>query len=237
MVMLAAAVSLRFFPFWRRAKDGFLSGVGAGFLLYVLSKVTEDLSKAELMHPIACGRAGAVCVGEGLGARRIDGLPNRVVEGPAIPVATQSPSGVFEAELRIVDDGAMLEGAHRNTRRFDAGCLVGDPAAGRELAGRGAWWARADEPDLPARAAGPGSPLVEISLTCRQGHVAERFEQARPRPPWQASIGLPPPERDQRIGTDPLGLGHKGPATELAGHMLPDAPRTRRRKWRAHRRR
>jgi lipopolysaccharide export system permease protein len=26
--------------------------VGAGFLLYVLSKVTEDLSKAELMHPI-----------------------------------------------------------------------------------------------------------------------------------------------------------------------------------------
>jgi len=30
-----------------------LSGVGAGFLLYVLSKVTEDLSKAELMHPIA----------------------------------------------------------------------------------------------------------------------------------------------------------------------------------------
>ena len=29
-----------------------LSGVSAGFLLYVLSKVTEDLSKAELMYPI-----------------------------------------------------------------------------------------------------------------------------------------------------------------------------------------
>ena len=29
-----------------------LSGIAAGFLLYVLSKVTEDLSKAELMHPI-----------------------------------------------------------------------------------------------------------------------------------------------------------------------------------------
>jgi lipopolysaccharide export system permease protein len=28
-----------------------LSGVGAGFLLYILSKVTEDVSKAELMHP------------------------------------------------------------------------------------------------------------------------------------------------------------------------------------------
>jgi lipopolysaccharide export system permease protein len=30
-----------------------LSGIAAGFLLYVLSKVTEDLSKAELMHPVA----------------------------------------------------------------------------------------------------------------------------------------------------------------------------------------
>ena len=30
-----------------------LSGVIAGFLLYVLSKVTEDMSKAELIHPVA----------------------------------------------------------------------------------------------------------------------------------------------------------------------------------------
>jgi lipopolysaccharide export system permease protein len=30
-----------------------LSGIAAGFLLYVLSKVTEDLSKAELMNPVA----------------------------------------------------------------------------------------------------------------------------------------------------------------------------------------
>jgi lipopolysaccharide export system permease protein len=30
-----------------------LSGMLAGFLLYVLSKVTEDLSKADLMQPIA----------------------------------------------------------------------------------------------------------------------------------------------------------------------------------------
>jgi lipopolysaccharide export system permease protein len=52
MVMLAAAVSLRFFRFGGVQKM-VLSGVGAGFLLYVLSKVTEDLSKAELMHPIA----------------------------------------------------------------------------------------------------------------------------------------------------------------------------------------
>lgn len=52
MVMLAASVSLRFFRFGG-VQRMVLSGVGAGFLLYVLSKVTEDLSKAELMHPIA----------------------------------------------------------------------------------------------------------------------------------------------------------------------------------------
>src|SRR6266481_4876349 len=61
MVMLAAAVSLRFFRFGGIQKM-VLSGVGAGFLLYVLSKVTEDLSKAELMHPIASAWL-PVCVG------------------------------------------------------------------------------------------------------------------------------------------------------------------------------
>jgi len=52
MVMLAAAVSLRFFRFGG-VQRMILSGVAAGFLLYVLSKVTDDLSKAGLMHPIA----------------------------------------------------------------------------------------------------------------------------------------------------------------------------------------
>jgi len=52
MVLLAAAVSLRFFRFGGVQKM-ILSGVTAGFLLYVLSKVTDDLSKAELMHPAA----------------------------------------------------------------------------------------------------------------------------------------------------------------------------------------
>ncbi len=61
MVMVAAAVSLRFFRFGGVQKM-VLSGVGAGFLLYVLSKVTEDLSKAELMHPIASAWL-PVCVG------------------------------------------------------------------------------------------------------------------------------------------------------------------------------
>ena len=52
MVLLAASVSLRFFRFGGVMKM-ILSGVVAGFLLYVLSKVSEDISKAELMHPVA----------------------------------------------------------------------------------------------------------------------------------------------------------------------------------------
>jgi lipopolysaccharide export system permease protein len=52
MVFLAAAVSLRFFRFGGVQKM-ILSGMAAGFLLYVLAKVTEDLSKADLMHPVA----------------------------------------------------------------------------------------------------------------------------------------------------------------------------------------
>jgi lipopolysaccharide export system permease protein len=51
MVFLAAAVSLRFFRFGGVQKM-VLGGVASGFLLYVLSKMTEDLSKAELMHPV-----------------------------------------------------------------------------------------------------------------------------------------------------------------------------------------
>jgi lipopolysaccharide export system permease protein len=61
MVLLASSVSLRLFRFGGVQKM-VLSGVGAGFLLYVLSKVTEDLSKAELMHPIASAWL-PVCVG------------------------------------------------------------------------------------------------------------------------------------------------------------------------------
>jgi lipopolysaccharide export system permease protein len=52
MVFLAAAVSLRFFRFGGVQKM-VLSGMGAGFLLYVMSKMTDDLSKAELLNPAA----------------------------------------------------------------------------------------------------------------------------------------------------------------------------------------
>jgi lipopolysaccharide export system permease protein len=52
MVLLAGAVSLRFFRFGGVQKM-VLSGVAAGFLLYVLSKVFEDFSKAGLLNPAA----------------------------------------------------------------------------------------------------------------------------------------------------------------------------------------
>lgn len=51
MVLMASAVSLRFFRFGGVQKM-VLGGVGGGFLLYVLAKVTEDLGKADLMNPV-----------------------------------------------------------------------------------------------------------------------------------------------------------------------------------------
>ena len=52
MVLLAGAVSLRFFRFGGVQKM-VLAGVAAGFLLYVLSKFLEDFSKAGLLNPVA----------------------------------------------------------------------------------------------------------------------------------------------------------------------------------------
>jgi len=50
MVLLAASVSLRFFRFGGVQKM-VLSGICAGVLLFVLSKITEDMSKSELLSP------------------------------------------------------------------------------------------------------------------------------------------------------------------------------------------
>ena len=50
MVLLAAAFSLRFFRFGGVQKM-VLGGVISGFLLYVMAKVTDDLSHAELLRP------------------------------------------------------------------------------------------------------------------------------------------------------------------------------------------
>lgn len=52
MVLVATAFSLRFFRFGG-VQNMVLAGVASGFMLYVLSKITDDLSKAELLHPMA----------------------------------------------------------------------------------------------------------------------------------------------------------------------------------------
>jgi lipopolysaccharide export system permease protein len=62
VVFLAAAVSLRFFRFGGVQKM-ILSGVLAGFLLYVLSKVTDDMTTAGLMHPVAAAWCGVFAAG------------------------------------------------------------------------------------------------------------------------------------------------------------------------------
>jgi lipopolysaccharide export system permease protein len=52
MVMLGASVSLRFFRMGGVQKM-VLSGISAGFLLFVLSKVTEDMANAEFLSPLS----------------------------------------------------------------------------------------------------------------------------------------------------------------------------------------
>ena len=51
MVLLAAAVSLRFFRFGGVPKM-VMSGILGGFFLYVMSKVMDDMAKADLVHPM-----------------------------------------------------------------------------------------------------------------------------------------------------------------------------------------
>jgi lipopolysaccharide export system permease protein len=52
MVLLATAVSLRFFRFGGITKM-FLGGLAGGFFLFVLAKITGDMSKVGLMPPLA----------------------------------------------------------------------------------------------------------------------------------------------------------------------------------------
>jgi len=53
---------LRFFRFGGVQKM-VLSGISAGFLLFVLAKITEDMSKSELMSPVAAAWIPAVVGG------------------------------------------------------------------------------------------------------------------------------------------------------------------------------
>lgn len=59
VVFLACAVSLRFFRFGGVQKM-VLSGILAGFLLYVLSKIADDMTTAGLMPPVAAAWAAVL---------------------------------------------------------------------------------------------------------------------------------------------------------------------------------
>jgi lipopolysaccharide export system permease protein len=59
IVFLASAVSLRFFRFGGIQKM-ILGGILAGFLLYVLSKIADDMTTAGLMSPVAAAWAGVL---------------------------------------------------------------------------------------------------------------------------------------------------------------------------------
>ena len=71
-----------------------LSGVASGFLLYVLSKVTEDLSKAELMPPMQCRVAAG-------GDRRHDRVCRVVVPGGRVMAGVDHHSRVFCRRTRV----------------------------------------------------------------------------------------------------------------------------------------
>ena len=62
MVFLAAAFSLRFFRFGGVQKM-VLGGVGSGFLFYIVTKLADDLSKAELINPTVAAWSPAVMTG------------------------------------------------------------------------------------------------------------------------------------------------------------------------------
>jgi lipopolysaccharide export system permease protein len=62
MVLLAASVSLRFFRMGGVQKI-VLGGISAGFFLYVLAKITGDLSKAGMMAPMAAAALPAALGG------------------------------------------------------------------------------------------------------------------------------------------------------------------------------
>jgi lipopolysaccharide export system permease protein len=61
-VLLAAAFSLRFFRFGG-VHNMVLGGLASGFMLYVLSKVFDDLSRAELVAPVVAAWLPAIVAG------------------------------------------------------------------------------------------------------------------------------------------------------------------------------
>ncbi len=62
MVFLAAAFSLRFFRFGGVQKM-VLGGVASGFLFYIVTKLADDLSKADLINPLVAAWSPAALTG------------------------------------------------------------------------------------------------------------------------------------------------------------------------------
>ena len=131
MVFLAAAFSLRFFRFGGVQKM-VLGGIASGFLLYVLSKITEDMSKAELMPPVtaawvpvldrrADGVSGVAVPGGRVMAVRI-AAPSRLI-GRAMLVAALcccfavALPGSRRSRLRCADRFLQVRAACRRRRR------------------------------------------------------------------------------------------------------------------------
>ena len=93
MVLLAAAFSLRFVRFGGVQKM-VLGGIASGFLLYVMSKLTDDLSNAELIPPIVAAWMPA-------GGRRDDRICCAAVPGGRLMAGVASTRASSCWRLRV----------------------------------------------------------------------------------------------------------------------------------------
>ena len=113
MVLLAASVSLRFFRFGGVQKM-VLSGITAGFLLFVLSENHRGHEQAELMPPVA----GGVDPGRG---RRPDRIRRAAVPGGRLVASTRGPLRPgLRSSVRV--GATALAALLRVRRRIDPPC-------------------------------------------------------------------------------------------------------------------
>ena len=112
MVLLAAAFSLRFFRMGGVQKM-VLGGVASGFLLYIMSKLTDDLSKAELLPPMMAAWMPA-------GDRRHDRICRVVVPGGRLMAGRCQHSCVFVASASQAKRLDPVERGNDRCRRLVA---------------------------------------------------------------------------------------------------------------------
>ena len=108
MVLLAAAFSLRFFRMGGVQKM-VLGGVASGFLLYVMSKLTDDLSKAELLPPMmAAWMPAAIGAMTGFVVLVVPG--GRLMAGGATTRASLWRKRVKQSGLILLSAAAIVAG-------------------------------------------------------------------------------------------------------------------------------